>query len=540
MKKLLFTLSLAFSAILLDATIKIQTSDDQEIEYNGTKEQTLLRCGTIHNMVTDVGEDETIIVLPKISKRTLENIISCLEHFACDANESKQKIHNILSTYEKQDLIYFIEATSFLDIPELLEPCCKTWSEIYGIDTFKNGPNSSDPFNNREILKKLSEIRLPALLSFFINKYLHMNSAVESKTFKDHKASVNSLAYHPHKPQLASGSMDNTIRIWDTITGNVTLILQEDNDVLDICFNQTGTLLASCFADGGIRVFNTSTWQSIQKITNHSDRVFSIVFNPQDPHILASGSADKTIGIWNATTAKCYKKISQLFLNQVHCVRFHPEGNIVASSESDGKIHIWDVHAGNCLLTINIGSTVFAIRFSPDGTKLISSSGYMLQQNYNPIKVWDVQTGQCLQTINGHKSNIQCLHFTPCGNIIVSGSYSGLIRLWDTVSEKCIQLLTGHYHKVNQLAFNSDGTEVASCATDHTIRIWDIAGPLKELQNNSYLQLLFFALCQEAIENDAILDITNSEFLQNIFETLPLAQQKFLEDVMQEKLKQKI
>ncbi len=55
-------------------------------------------------------------------------------------------------------------------------------------------------------------------------------SGRELRQFTGHQASVRSVAFSPDGSWLASGSDDNTVRLWSTATGAMDLVLLTTDD----------------------------------------------------------------------------------------------------------------------------------------------------------------------------------------------------------------------------------------------------------------------------------------------------------------------
>lgn len=77
-------------------------------------------------------------------------------------------------------------------------------------------------------------------------------------------------------------------------------------DVKSLSFNPDGQILASGSADETIRLWNVEKRHQIARFKGYTRTVNAVCFSP-DGHTLASGSDDGFIWLWNVTT----KKISQ-------------------------------------------------------------------------------------------------------------------------------------------------------------------------------------------------------------------------------------
>ena len=82
-----------------------------------------------------------------------------------------------------------------------------------------------------------------------------------------HASSVNSEAFSPANTQLASGSWDRSIRLWDVSTGQEVRRVEGHSDwVFLVVFSPDGTRLVSGSDDGTIRLWNVATRQEIVQL----------------------------------------------------------------------------------------------------------------------------------------------------------------------------------------------------------------------------------------------------------------------------------
>ena len=111
-----------------------------------------------------------------------------------------------------------------------------------------------------------------------------------------------SVAFSPDGGTLASGSRDQTIRLWDAVTGGHQHTLKGHMDVvLHVAFNPAGGTLASVSWDDTIRLWNAGTGASEGIITMDSVRGFG--FSP-DGRTLGSVGWDENLHLWDGVTGE--------------------------------------------------------------------------------------------------------------------------------------------------------------------------------------------------------------------------------------------
>ncbi len=123
-----------------------------------------------------------------------------------------------------------------------------------------------------------------------------------------HTTWVTAVAFSADGELLASGSGDQTIRLWHPRTGEVQRTLCGHHDwIYGVAFSparEGETLLASCGADTTICVWDVQSGQLIQRLRGHTHAVRSVAFSP-DGSMLASGSTDATVKLWDVRTGLC-------------------------------------------------------------------------------------------------------------------------------------------------------------------------------------------------------------------------------------------
>ena len=286
------------------------------------------------------------------------------------------------------------------------------------------------------------------------------------RTLAGHSDAVAAITFSRQGRFLASGGLDNAVRLWNPANGQELELLQgHTGPVYGVAFSPDGFLLASASGDATVRLWEIAKAKTVRTLTGHTGGVYSVAFSP-DGSAIATAGKDRTVKLWDASSGQLLRTFTG-HSAPVLVVTFNPEGSALATGGEDNAVVLWDVHSGGQLHAFQ-GHTgkVNAVAFSPDGHTLASAS------QDRTMRLWDVDSGAALRTLTGHTGSVQAVAFSSDGKTLASGGADGTLRIWDVATGRELGQIPGQSRSVLALTFSRDGKMLASTGSDKRIHLW--------------------------------------------------------------------
>ncbi|XP_036158741.1 striatin-4 isoform X3 [Myotis myotis] len=213
-------------------------------------------------------------------------------------------------------------------------------------------------------------------------------------------------------------------------------------------------------------------------LEGHGDAVWGLAFSPTSQR-LASCSADGTIRIWDPSSSSpaclcTFPTASDHRIPTSVAFTSTEPAHIVASFRS-GDTVLYDLEAGSALLTLESQGSSGPTQIN----QVVSHPNQPLTitaHDDRGIRFLDNRTGKCVHSMVAHLDAVTCLAVDPNGVFLMSGSHDCSLRLWSLDNKTCVQEITAHRKKheeaIHAVACHPSKALIASAGADALAKVF--------------------------------------------------------------------
>ena len=309
------------------------------------------------------------------------------------------------------------------------------------------------------------------------------------RTLYAHSSNVNALAVSPDGKFLASasgdmtdkrdlstfkrggivgGMADNTVRVWDVLTGREIRVLRgHELPVGGVAFSTDGRSLTTASGDS-VKVWDLSTGNELRSQKTKYDksgmekydsiRSFSIFGRDKREtqqaewqknlklsasrivvsgkgDLAAVGQPDKPIRIYHANTGRELRELTFKALPEAEhsSIAFSSDARLVAYAKTNGLVSVEEAGTGRELYNLNTGVSQSPQRIAFSNNLLLTVTDPGGTSEPPTMKLWDTTTGQFVRTLSTNEQNDNCVFgFSSDGRLLaIVGASSKTIRIID-------------------------------------------------------------------------------------------------------------
>jgi WD40 repeat protein len=367
------------------------------------------------------------------------------------------------------------------------------------------------------------------------------------QTFHANDRPLIAAAWTPDGSRVMTAGLDGYARIWSVATGRVLRTFRtSDYYTQGAAFDARADHLMT-WAPGAVDVYDLSGATAPVTIVDDSFGKLQDAAISPDGRFVATASTGGfgAVLLFDAVTGRKLHTLATvdqrlLGANLGTSVDFSPDSGFVASGSEDGTATVWNVASGQVSRPLTVAAHpstatgtayVFEASFSPDGTRLLTTTGLPPEQSPGTMlpvqtQVWDLDTGRQLSYENGSEASWSpgsgyvantssdgtarvwvagtgrqvsqlklpgsfpitgqakwapdvvdpVTHLKDQVSHIVTGSQNGAAAIWNAISGTQMETLAGDFGGIEPAGFSTDGNRVLTFSGDGSARIWDTGG----------------------------------------------------------------
>jgi WD40 repeat protein len=306
------------------------------------------------------------------------------------------------------------------------------------------------------------------------------------RTFRGHTQQITNLVFSPDTRSFASGSWDNTLRVWDTKNGDELLNIRPgqnsaaDSDVESVAFNPDGSSIFAAIGGGEIVEYTLPDGEEVNRFVI-GNTITKLTFAPHSG-LLAFAAYDSSANLANPDTGQIVRR----FLGHaggVMDIDFSPDGLSLYSASQDGTARRWHVTSGAAVARYSLypaGTGISDMVLSNDETHLYTGGG----DGDPAVVVWNTQTAAVERRLEGHMASVVAISPHPTDpQRLMTSSWDGTVREWNIATGELLQTIDLDAEPVMAARYLPSGTEAIFAWLDPGIRgeshlaLWSLEQP---------------------------------------------------------------
>lgn len=273
--------------------------------------------------------------------------------------------------------------------------------------------------------------------------------------------------------------LERNVYVWDADSGSVSCLMEakQNTYVSGIKWSADGCYLSIGLGDGDVQIWDIETCSKMRTMSGHEARVGVLAW---DKHILSSGCRDGSI--WNHDVRIAQHKVSEWkgHGSEVCGLEWRYDGSQLASGGNDNLVNIWDSRSSVPKFTkTNHIAAVKALSWCPWQLNLLCTGGGSQDRI---IHFWNATTGARTHSVDTG-SQVTSVRWSPVYRELVSshGFPDNHLSIWQYPSLIKAIDIPAHESRVLHSCLSPDGQVLATAASDENLKFWRVFESTKKV-----------------------------------------------------------
>jgi WD40 repeat protein len=227
----------------------------------------------------------------------------------------------------------------------------------------------------------------------------------------DEDQNVYGAVFGPNEDHIIGFSAEGLVKVWNLQTGVAEHTFKGHEGGYSLKLSHSRKMLATTGSDNMVRLWDTTTWQLINTLTDFDGWVTDCCFDPTDQWIITS-AMDKSLKIWDYRSGAVLREFAG-HPDAILAIDVSTDGKLISAAMTNGQIWLWNSETRHRHTILNHGGEVSDVSFGHDGKWLVSTSMDGI------IQVWNVADGSRLTKLRVDGTIYWCE--THHNNLIVAG-----------------------------------------------------------------------------------------------------------------------
>ena len=241
-------------------------------------------------------------------------------------------------------------------------------------------------------------------------------------------------------------------------------------------------------------------------LQGHNNPIYAVIAHPIEDLCYTAGN-DKGIVEWNLGT-KTHQRVFNQIKQTVYSLEIITELDLLVAGCNDGNLCFFDLKTTKFLVTINLSSAIFHLKYVESKKELIASTdkGFIFIINPNEktiihqfqsgsqkvrsfannlenkllatvsndefIRIYNLDDYSLNHQFKGHDLGIGTIAFSPDRKYLLTGGRDAHLKVWNTTNWTCEHSFAAHLFAIYQITYHPSLPYFATASRDKSIKIW--------------------------------------------------------------------